>query len=109
VVNKLPPKASVLKQKPSPKKKTNLEKTAKVTEKEKEQMHTTEEEEESEVEDEVSEKNEAQESENDSYWFTSDEEDSEEDNPEHIKAERMVMFAAYTHYDVIKEVSKFTF
>ena len=54
MVNKLPPKASVLKQKPSPKKKTTLEKTAKVTEKEKEQTHTTEEEEESEDEDEVS-------------------------------------------------------
>lgn len=50
---------------------------------------------------------------NDSYWFTSSDEDDEDGElgPEELayRANRMVMFALYTHYDVIKEVSKFTF
>ena len=50
---------------------------------------------------------------NDSYWFTSsDEEDDEyELDPDEIKwkAERLTMYAKHTHYDVIKEVAKFNF
>ena len=50
---------------------------------------------------------------NDSYWFTSSDEDDDEVElePEEIayRANRMVMFAWHTHYDVIKEVAKFNF
>jgi len=50
---------------------------------------------------------------NDSYWFTSSEEEAEEgeQDPEEVafKANRMVMYARHTHYDVIKEVAKFNF
>ena len=50
---------------------------------------------------------------NDSYWFTSSDEDDEEYylTPEEIafKANRMVMYALWTHYDVVKEVAKFNF
>ena len=50
---------------------------------------------------------------NDSYWFTSSDEDDEEGelDPEEIayRANRMVMYAWHTHYDVIKEVAKFNF
>ena len=51
---------------------------------------------------------------NDSYWFTSSDEDDEEYEPldaEEIayRANRMVMYAWHTHYDVIKEVAKFNF
>ena len=49
---------------------------------------------------------------NDSYWFTSSDEDDEyELDAEEIawRQQRMVMFAKHTHYDVIKEVAKFNF
>jgi len=50
---------------------------------------------------------------NDSYWFTSSDEDDEEgeQDPEEIayRNNRLVMYARHTHYDVIKEVSKFNF
>ena len=48
---------------------------------------------------------------NDSYWFTSSDEDEEEMDADDIawKNNRMVMYAQYTHYDVIKEVAKFNF
>ena len=49
----------------------------------------------------------------DSYWFTSDDENEEADDEDPdeaaYKASRLVMFAGYTHYDVIKEVAKFNF
>ena len=49
----------------------------------------------------------------DSYWFTSSDENDEdgEEDPEEAayKANRLVMFAGYTHYDVIKEVAKFNY
>ena len=49
---------------------------------------------------------------NDSYWFTSSDEDDEyELDAEEIawRQQRMVMYAKHTHYDVIKEVAKFNF
>ena len=49
----------------------------------------------------------------DSYWFTSSDENDEEgeEDPDEAayKANRLTMFAGYTHYDVIKEVAKFNF
>lgn len=50
---------------------------------------------------------------NDSYWFTSsdeDDEDAEIDEEEmKYRANRLTMYAKQTHYDVIKEVAKFNF
>ena len=50
---------------------------------------------------------------NNSYWFTSSDEEDEEGeiDPEEIahRANRLVMYALHTHYDVIKEVAKFNF
>lgn len=50
---------------------------------------------------------------NDSYWFTSSDEDEEEVEMDAedvaYRANRLVMFALNTHYDVIKEVAKFNF
>ena len=49
----------------------------------------------------------------DSYWFTSSDEDNEnyETDPEDIawRAQRMIMYAKHTHYDVVKEVAKYNF
>ena len=47
----------------------------------------------------------------DSYWFTSSDGDYDEEDPDEAayKANRMVMMAGFTHYDVIKEVAKFNF
>ena len=49
----------------------------------------------------------------DSYWFTSDDEgeDDDDEDPEETsyKRNRLIMFGAYTHYNVIKEVAKFSF
>ena len=49
----------------------------------------------------------------DSYWFTSsdenDEEGEEDPDEAQYKANRLVMFAGFTHYDVIKEVAKFNY
>ena len=50
---------------------------------------------------------------NDSYWFTSSDEDDDEaeiDEEEmKYRANRLTMYAKQTHYDVIKEVAKFNF